>query len=162
MFDFKIFAVEARWFEVIISNATESVIVTNSYYLGNDAPRSLLRNLCEMTLLDQATRYLCWQSEPRAEIITLTKNGKSMQYRVALAAKEAFDLCFEGDGLKDEPIEKLYLSGEISFARFFKTVLSAFKEYADGEKLAVYEQEWGTFPFEEFNRMRQILLEGGH
>lgn len=94
---FKITAIEHGWFEIELGGCC---MLTNSNYLGCDAPALLLSALC--SLIDGSARkcWLCWQNEPSAQILTLERRGDNLLIEVFDADVEAYRLQFSDRALR--------------------------------------------------------------
>lgn len=66
---FRILNIYAGWFEIVLSDGNQEVIVTNSDFLGNDAPKNLLSCLLKLLTKKETESWLCWHDEPCANII---------------------------------------------------------------------------------------------
>lgn len=157
IFDFSIFEIKAGWFDIRISNGEEAMIITNSDYMGNDAPRILLRNLTELYLLKKEVRWLCWHDEPGAYIWRLEKNGEQISYQIFDTPKPSYQLVYEGLGLADQIAGEAVLQGIAPVKQFTRRIFKALSEYATGDRNVVYLREWGAFPAKELEDLREVL-----
>lgn len=154
---FKIVDIYAGWFEIILSDGNQEVIVTNSDFLGNDAPKNLLSCLIDLLNKKEKEIWLCWHDEPSANIINIkNKDHETFTISVFSAVKESFELPYEGDILSNENKDKCYLTFSIPIALFIKDVQTEFSYYSLGVNFKLYEEEWGKFPKVEF----ELLSEG--
>ena len=102
---FKIISVSHGWFEV---DFNRKWILTNSDYMGCDAPRLLLEALGDL-LEDKASEAcLCWQDEPGANILFLEKQSDILIVKIYATKKESYHLDFSGISLSKYIAECLY------------------------------------------------------
>ena len=158
--------IKAGWFDVQISNELKTFELTNSWYLGNDAPKILLRNFNELCSIND-TRWLCWHDEPGAYIWKLSKHKDMVTYEISSAMRDSYAIScvkesnqlgnFEGEELKLEEKYALELEGETNFFDAFASIVKAFEKYSFGDKLIVYQREWRDFPFNEFQLACNLL-----
>ena len=153
--DFSIFNIEAGWFEVFLDN---KIIVTNSYYMGNDAPRILIRRLVEMFKMDSGIVRLCWQDEPGAYIWKLEVNHGQIDIKILdCSAIDSYDLDYEGESLDIFDNDEIIFERQDSLLNFASNVYQEFEKYSYGDGLKQYEKEWMPFPYDEFNKLRKCL-----
>lgn len=159
-FGFEITSLKASWFETTWSSGNQQAVIMNSGYLGNDAPKILLQGILHLYNAHDQQQYLCWHDEPGAYLIHLHRQGDVVHLHLSDAMKNAEDLPEEGDALAKEEIYAEAFSATVPFALFVSKVVKAMDGYAYGEKKALYEKEWCTFPASELQEVKWLLKSG--
>ncbi len=155
-FSFEITYIQAGWIEVAINSEADSVVITNSYYMSNDAPRILLQNIAELCNVEAGDCWLCWHDEPGANIIHVIKDKDLAKIEVYHTKKESYMLPFEGETLYKD-VEEKYFELEISFINLARLIIKAFGIFSSREKLSLYEKEWMPFPHTEYRLLKSNL-----
>lgn len=156
-FGFEITFLESGWFEVTWSSENQRAAIMNSAYLGNDAPRILLQGIVNLYKDPHRQQYLCWHDEPGASIIQLHRQEDVVHLNISTTMKDAFELPVEGDILAKEEIYAEDFTATIPFAMFVSKVIRAMGVYEYGDKKALYEKEWCTFPSHELWEVKYFL-----
>ncbi len=152
---FSIFEIKAGWFEVMLN---DQIIITNSYYMGNDAPRILIKNLVQMFSLESGIIRLCWQDEPGALIWKFeVNNGKVNTKILDCNIENTYKLQYEGRSLDVFDDSEIFFEAKDSLYNLALNVYHEFKNYSNGDMLKHYEKEWMPFPHEELNKLGDIL-----
>lgn len=130
--------------------------ITNSDYLGCDAPSLLLEALNDLLEGKTEESWLCWQDEPDAYIINLEKQNEQLKVTVYNTDKESYDLDHNGANLEKYITTTAFKTkGEIRAVA--KSLLEEFELYENGNGRSRYEYHWGNFPEEQYQHLRQIL-----
>lgn len=153
---FEIVRIKSGWFDVAFSNGLDKISLTNSWYLGNNAPKILLSNLIAL-YNGKNEVWLCWHEEPGAYILHLKKIKNTVTINISTAVKSSLDLYYEGDILKDEELDEYLITIPIPFVQFVKEIYLEFYSYSFGSNLKVYEKEWGTFPMDEYKNLKKLI-----
>lgn len=156
---FEIHKIRYRWFEVCFTPHDEKQgWLTNSHYLGCDAPALFLDALGN--ILEQKTQeeWLCWQEEPGAYILRLAIEDGSFWVEIFTAEKDAIDLPQRGEKLSREEKEFIY-GNYFEIKELLDDVLTEFSLYENGNGLALYNRHWGEFPEKEYQRLRKFAAE---
>ena len=149
---FNILDLHYGWFDIKIGE----YYLTNSDYLGCDAPKLLLKGLCNILENKTNVEWLCWQDEPGAEILKLERKNDNIIIEIYGTDKESFDLEYSGTSLKDN-IKKLTYTIDIDLIKFSKYVCKEFYIYENGNAKEIYEYNWDKFPQKEFDKLKNIL-----
>jgi len=150
---FKVILISYGWFEV---DFNRSCVLTNSHYLGCDAPGLLLEALGDLLENKTNDAWLCWQDEPGAYILNLEKQGEKLIVRVYGTDKESMELEHSGASLKEHIAECIYKAEE-DFAESVENILDEFALYENGTGRNRYQEHWGDFPNAAYDRARKFL-----
>lgn len=158
-FIFHIEEIEDGWMDVSVSDGERKILIANSDYMGNDAPRILLNALCRLAKKQEGTAWLCWNDEPGGYHWTLDKKADMLSYQIGVMENPDKDYrTFEGSSLKDSSLADILLKGEVGFRDFAEEILREMTDFSDGENLEIYESEWSDFPTEEISNLRRSLI----
>ena len=150
---FKILSIHHGWFEVDFDRGWP---LTNSNYLGCDAPCLLLEALGDL-LEDKVTEaWLCWQDEPGANILNLEKQDDKLLVRIYSADKDSYDLSYGGITLRNHIKECLFRT-EAQLKDSIKNIFEEFGLYENGNGRQRYDTHWGNFPQQQYNRLKKLL-----
>jgi len=148
---FKIYSISYGWFDVYLSS---QFLLTNSDYMGCDAPLLLLEALNDLLEGKNEKSWLCWQDEPGAYILNLEKQKEQLQVTVYNADKDSYDLDYNGAILKQDITTVAFETrGEIM--EVAKNILEEFELYENGNGRQRYEYHWGGFPEEQYQRLKK-------
>ncbi len=152
---FEIHGIRYGWFEVCFTPHDEKHgWLTNSDYLGCDAPALFLDALADILEEKTPEEWLCWQDEPGAYILRLALEGGKISVEIFLAEKDAMDLPHRGEELSREAKEFTY--GKLfEIKELLEDVLVEFSLYENGNGLALYNRHWGDFPEKQYRRLRK-------
>ncbi len=153
---FEIHGIRYGWFEVCFTPHDEKHgWLTNSDYLGCDAPALFLDALADILEKKTAEEWLCWQDEPGAYILRLALEGGKISVEIFLAEKDSMDLSHRGAELAFE--EKTLEYGNLfEIKELLDDVLVEFSLYENGNGLALYNRHWGDFPEKEYRRLKKF------
>lgn len=150
---FHIRSIYAKWFEVEINR---QFILTNSYYLGCDAPKRLLKAFANLLEKGITTQWLCWQDEPDAYILKIENAGGQCIGEIYNADAASFVLEHEGVSLADHTTECVYRF-ECDMKKMSSLILREFSLYENGNGRKIYQEHWGDFPQTEYEKLKQLL-----
>jgi len=150
---FKIFSISHGWFDVYIGG---QFCLTNSNYLGCDAPMLLLEALGNMLENKTDESWLCWQDEPCACILNLQKQDDRLIVRIYVADKDSCSLSFCGTDLSDHITECVFKTEE-NITTAAKNILKEFSLYENGNGRGIYDAHWGEFPDQQYIRLKKLL-----
>lgn len=151
---FKILSISHGWFEV---DFNRQFILTNSDFMGCDAPALLLNALGDLFENKAIIQWLCWQDEPGAYILRLERDCEQIIIEIYDAVRTSDHLDYSGDCLEKD-IEKRLYKIEDKIIPFIEVVIAEFSLYENGNGRQRYEHHWGDFPQEQYNRLRTLLL----
>ncbi len=153
---FEIHGIRYGWFEVCFTPHDEKHgWLTNSDYLGCDAPALFLDALADILEEKTPEEWLCWQDEPGAYILRLALEGGKISVEIFLAEKDSMDLSHRGAELAFE--EKTLEYGNLfEIKELLDDVLVEFSLYENGNGLALYNKHWGKFPEKEYRRLKKF------
>lgn len=156
---FEIHGIRYGWFQVCFTpHAEKQGWLTNSDYLGCDAPTLFLEALANILEKKTGEEWLCWQDEPGASILRLAPDDGKISVEIFTAEKESFDLLEYGAELASE--EKTFEYGNsFEITKLLNDVLVEFSLYENGNGLRLYEKHWGQFPKAEYHRLRKCAAE---
>jgi len=150
---FKILSVYYGWFVVDFNRGWP---LTNSDYLGCDAPHLLLEAVCDL-LEDKTTEaWLCWQDEPGASILNLEKQNDKLIVRVYDTTQDSFDLAYNGTTLSKHITNCLFTT-EGALKASAKSIYDEFWLYENGNGRQRYDANWGDFPQQQYERLKKLL-----
>jgi len=150
---FKIIDISYGWFEVDINR---QFILTNSDYLGCDAPALLLDAVGNLLEGTATVQWLCWQDEPGAYILKLSAKDGKLTGEVFDTKKESFHLAHSGESLAKYITARKYLFKE-ELTEAAKALTAEFGLYEKGNGRQQYRTHWGDFPHREYGRLKQLL-----
>ena len=150
---FKILSIYYGWFEV---DFNRRFMLTNSDYLGCDAPRLLLEALCDLLESKIAEAWLCWQDEPGACILNLEQQGDKLVIKIYNTNRESYDLDYNGVTLSKYTSECLFTT-EAELKDSAKNVFEEFELYENGNGRQRYDSNWGDFPQQQFERLKKLV-----
>lgn len=153
MLFFKIFRISNGWFDICIGG---QFYLTNSDYLGCDAPMLLLEALCDILENKAGESWLCWQDEPGANILNLEKQGNRLIIRIYGADNDSMSLDYNGIALSRH-ITKCVFKVEENITIVSKNILEEFSLYENGHGREIYDSHWGEFPEQQYIRLRNYL-----
>ncbi len=153
---FEIHNIQYGWFSVCFTpHGEKHGWLTNSDYLGCDAPALFLDALCDILEKKTAEEWLCWQDEPGAYILKFVGEGEKVGVEIFIAEKDAMDLPYRGEELSREAKEFSY-GNSFEIKKLLDDVLVEFSLYENGNGLALYNKHWGEFPEKEYRRLRKF------
>jgi len=150
---FKILSISNGWFEI---DFNRQFALTNSDYLGCDAPALLLEaigNLLESKVTEQ---WLCWQDEPGAYILRLERYSDRLIVETYDTNKDSMSLEYSGISLSEHITKCLYRT-EADIKKAAKSVLNEFELYENGNGRQRYKYHWGEFPQQNYNRLKGLM-----
>lgn len=150
---FKIIDISYGWFDIDINR---QCILTNSDYLGCDAPALLLDALADLMEGTKDVEWLCWQDEPGAHIIKLMRRDQQLICEVYLANRDSFDLEYRGEQLAKHLAPREHIFKD-DLSEVVKAVVMEFGLYEKGNGRQQYRIHWGDFPHREYGRLKQLL-----
>lgn len=150
---FKIIDISYGWFEV---DFNRKFILTNSDYLGCDAPALLLEALGNLMDGTASVQWLCWQDEPGAYILKLTEKDGQLTGEIYDTNKESIHLAHSGDSLAKHITAREYHFKE-GIIEAAKAIVAEFGLYEKGNGKIQYRLHWGDFPHKEYGRLKQML-----
>ncbi|MCL2225991.1 MAG: hypothetical protein FWB96_13575 [Defluviitaleaceae bacterium] len=151
---FKILSIYHGWFEVDFNRGWP---LTNSDYLGCDAPYLLLEALGDLLEGKITEAWLCWQDEPIARILNLEKQNDKLIVKIYATGKESYDLDYNGITLSKHITDCLFTTeGELRDSA--KSILKEFELYENGNGRQRYDVNWGDFPQQQYERLKKLLL----
>lgn len=150
---FKILSIRHGWFEV---DFNRQFVLTNSDFMGCDAPALFLNALGELLENKAVVQWLCWQDEPGAYILRLERDCERLIIEIFDAVKNSDHLKYSGDCLEKEIGKRLYkMDDEIK--AFVEMVATEFGLYENGNGRQRYQHHWGDFPQQQYNRLQKLL-----
>lgn len=150
---FKIIGISHGWFDV---DFNRQFTLTNSDYLGCDAPALLLDALGNLMDGTASVQWLCWQDEPGAYILKLTEKEGQLIGEIYDTDIQAFHLEHSGDSLaKHIKACEYHFKDDIKEAA--KAVAAEFGLYEKGNGRQQYRTHWGDFPHQPYRRLKQLL-----
>lgn len=150
---FKIIEISHGWFEV---DFNRQFILTNSGYLGCDAPALLLAALGNLMEGRAPVQWLCWQDEPGANILKLTAKEEQLIVEIYDTDIEAYHLEHSGDSLAKH-ISACRYRFEADIKEAANVILAEFGLYEKGNGRHQYRIHWGDFPGQAYGRLKQLL-----
>lgn len=151
---FKILSITHGWFEV---DFNRQFVLTNSDFMGCDAPTLFLNALGELFENKAAVQWLCWQDEPGAYILRLERDGERLIIEIFDAVKDSAHLEYSGACLEEE-IGKRLCQADVPLKNFAAAVTAEFGLYENGNGRQHYQDHWGDFPQEEYNRLQNFQI----
>ncbi len=153
---FEIHGIRYGWFEVCFTpHGDKQGWLTNSDYLGCDAPALFLDALSNILEKKTTVEWLCWQDEPGAYILHLAFENSKVAVEIFLAKNDSMNLPHRGEELSREEKELTY-SNSFKIDELLNDVLVEFSLYENGNGLALYNKHWGEFPKIEYQRLRKF------
>lgn len=153
---FKILSIKYGWFEV---DFNRQFILTNSDFMGCDAPNLLLNALGNLLENKAVVQWLCWQDEPGAYLLKLERKGEQMIIEIYDTDRTSDELDYSGDCLEKD-IQKLLYKLDHKMETFIDSVFQEFSLYENGNGRQCYQENWGDFPQEEYTRLQKLLKKG--
>lgn len=150
---FKIFTIVHGWFEVVLN---KDFMLTNSDFMGCDAPFLLLEGLCDLMENKETEIWLCWQDEPGACILMLERQGDNLVIQIYDADKKSHDLDYSGIALSKHITKCLYKM-EANMIKTAKNIFEEFELYENGNGRKRYDVHWGEFPQQPYARLKNLL-----
>ena len=150
---FKILSIRYGWFIVDFNRGWP---LTNSDYLGCDAPYLLLEALGDLLESKITEAWLCWQDEPGASILNLEKQDDKLIVKIYATHKESFDLDYNGITLSKHITDCLFTT-EAELRVSAKSVFEEFGLYENGNGRHRYDANWGDFPQQQYERLKKLL-----
>jgi len=150
---FKIISIHYGWFEV---DFYRRWMLINSDYLGCDAPCLLLEAISDLLENKITEAWLCWQDEPGASILNLEKQGDKLVVKIYGTDKESFDLDYSGITLNKHITDCLFTQ-EDDLINLSISIFEEFGLYENGNGRQRYEANWGNFPQQQYNRLKNII-----
>lgn len=155
---FEIHRIRYGWFEVCFTpHAEKQGFLTNSDYLGCDAPALFLDALANILEKSSHEEWLCWQDEPGAYILRLALEDGKIAVEI-FTGKDSLYLPHSGTELANEEKE-IYYVNHFDIDKLLDDVLTEFSLYENGNGLRLYNKHWGDFPQKEYHRLRQCARE---
>ena len=149
---FKILCISHRWFEI---DFNRMIVLTNSYYLGCDAPAFLLEALGNLFENKASEQWLCWQDEPEAYILKLERNDNKLIIEIYDTDQESSDLEYRGISLAKNATKLLYGFDE-EIIKALEAIITEFSLYENGNGNKIYLSNWGNFLQKEYDRIKEI------
>ena len=150
---FKILSIQYGWFDIDFNRGW---VLTNSDYLGCDAPCLLLESLGDLVEDKTTEAWLCWQDEPGASILHLDRQGDKLIIRIYDTDKESWDLDYSGIMLSKHTTECLF-TVESKLKDVAKSIFDEFGLYESGNGRQRYDANWGGFPQLQYDRLKRFL-----
>ena len=150
---FKILSIAHGWFTIDINR---QFTLTNSDFMGCDAPALLLEAISSLLEYPEAERWLCWQDEPGAYIVQMERCDERLFLRIFDTEKESMNLEYSGDSLSSH-ITKCRYKTEENVIKAAKCIFEEFALYEDGYGRGRYVGHWGEFPQAAYNRLKELL-----
>lgn len=150
---FKIFRISNGWFDIYMGG---QFYLTNSGYLGCDAPMLLLEALCNILENKVEESWLCWQDEPGAYILNLEKQDNRLIVRIYDTDNDSTSLDHNGIALSKH-ITKCVFKVEENITIAAKNILEEFSLYENGNGRGIYDNHWGEFPEQQYIRLKNHL-----
>ena len=153
---FEIHGIRFGWFQICFTpHAEKQGFLTNSDYLGCDAPALFLDALASILEKRTHEEWLCWQDEPGASVLRLTLEDEKVAVGIFTAEKDSLELPFSGAELAREE-KALEYENSFEIKRLLNDVLVEFSLYENGNGRALYDKHWGEFPEKEFLRLKSF------
>ena len=150
---FKILSIYYGWFSVDINR---QCVLTNSDFMDCDAPALLLGAFTALLQKKDSVEWLCWQGEPRAQIVKLQRKDDLFLMQVYDSHTESTELDYCGNGL-EQHISSCIYETEDKLIKTAQTILTEFSLYENGTGYALYSKHWGSFPKKEYGMLKEIL-----
>lgn len=163
---FEIHGIHYGWFQVCFTpHGEKQGWLTNSDYLGCDAPTLFLEALANILEKKTGEEWLCWQDEPGAYILRLAPENGIIDGKIAekieieiFLAPDSTELPYKGAELAS--VEKKFdYKNSFEIKRLLDDVLVQFSLYENGNGLRLYEKHWDKFPKVEYHRLRKCAAE---
>ncbi|MDE6733680.1 MAG: hypothetical protein K2J77_12510 [Oscillospiraceae bacterium] len=156
---FEIHEIHYGWFQVCFTpHAENQGWLTNSDYLGCEAPTNFLVALADILEEKSTEEWLCWQDEPGASILRLVLEDGKIAVEIFTAEKDSLDLPYNGAELALEE-KTLDYKNTFEIKHLLDDILVEFSLYEKGNGLRLYEKHWGQFPKAEYHRLRECAAE---
>lgn len=156
---FEIHKIRWGWFVVCFTpHAENRGFLTNSDYLGCDAPAMFLEALANILEARSKDEWLCWQDEPGASVLHIGASDKGLSVEIFYSGKDSLELPFGGKELVSEADELIY-QNVFETQYLLDDVLTEFGLYENGNGLRLYNKHWGGFPQKEYHRLRKCAQE---
>lgn len=151
---FKILSISHGWFEV---DFNRQFVLTNSDFMGCDAPALFLNALADLFDSKAAVQWLCWQDEPGAYILRLERDCERLIIEIFDAIRDSEYLEYSGACL-EKYIGKRVYKGEDKIRPFVEVVIAEFGLYENGNGQQRYQYHWGAFPQEQYSRLKNLCV----
>lgn len=150
---FKILSISHGWFMV---DFNRQFILTNSDFMGCDAPALFLNALGDLLDGKVSEQWLCWQDEPGAYILRLERDCERLIIEIFDAIRDSDSLEYCGACLEKDIGNRVY-KGEDKIKPFVKTVITEFGLYENGNGKQLYQSHWGAFPHKQYDRLKKSI-----
>lgn len=150
---FQILSITHGWFEV---DFNRQFVLTNSDFMGCDAPALLLDALGNLFECKATVQWLCWQDEPGAYILRLERDGEQLSIEIFDADKDSYHLDYSGANLERHIVKILYKTDD-NIKNLIEAVTTEFSLYENGNGQQRYRHHWGDFPQKQYDRLRLLL-----
>lgn len=155
---FEIHGIHYGWFQVCFTpHGEKQGFLTNSDYLGCDAPAQFLDALADILEKKSHEEWLCWQDEPGAYILRLALEDGKVAVEIFLAP-DSTELPYRGAELASAEKE-FYYKNSFEIKQLLNDVLVEFSLYENGNGLRLYNKHWDAFPEKEFLRLKRFAAE---
>ena len=156
---FEIQAIHYGWFDICFTpHAEKKGFLTNSDYMGCDAPKLFLDAFANLLERKSQEEWLCWQDEPGAYILHILMEEKNFSVEIYYSKKYSLDLPYSGAELANE-VDKLVYENIFETHYLLDDIVWQFSLYENGNGLRLYNKHWGDFPKKEYHRLRQCARE---
>ena len=150
-----------KLFEIRVSDGWCDIRINNQYELCCsdlwlvDSPQLFLSALCRM-LNGAPEQFVSFKGEPGIDIAKLSDDRENLIISVYNAdTMDESAIADSGSTLEKHCERKLYET-KVGKSAFIDEVITAFEEYAAGEKRAEYEQNWELFPEQDFENLKNL------
>lgn len=150
MNEIKIVCIEYGWFKLQVGEN----IIRCSNYLNFDTPRFLLKALLNLSEKKTCEEWICWQDEPEGYVMRLMLSGNKMNVEVYGSDLPAFKLSASESFLKASAKNCLF-DAELDFLHTVQLFVKEFGFYANGRERIFYDENWMTFPQEEYGALKK-------
>lgn len=161
---FHITRVKAGWFEVVLADKAQTIMVTASAYLGHDAPLELLvalNDLCmpcprDITAGQSKIKWLCWDDEPGAWLWKLERLNDLIKVAIYTAKKDSWEI--NRHDLEREAIYSKDFESEGDFFGFIKEIVKSYEIIGTLKNEQMnYENQWGSFPGSQWLKLKSCI-----
>ncbi len=164
---FKINAIENGWFEAEFCTFSKRTAVSASDKWGNDVAGHLIQFVNKLISGKISSGYVSFDEAPGSYILFIDNSSDTTLLYILYSQKETChwkELHTHGamdfsDFIEIIPVKEVLFFAEVDLHHLAESIYKEFDFYTDKKHMALYEENWTTFPSKEFNKLEALIQE---